>query len=78
MVRRVYASRGIRNLQRQLVGIGALQFADAAVIEDDSRQVIVVRKFDEHVFGRRRLAFGCLANDRQLELFEQNLLQLFR
>ena len=33
------------DLQRQFVRVGALQFADAAVIDDDSGQLVIVCEF---------------------------------
>ena len=65
-----------RCLQRQLVGIRALEFADAAVVNNHRRQFVVVREFHQYVFSCRRLAFWCLANNGQFLLFEQDLLQL--
>ncbi len=76
VVRRMHAARERRDLQRQLVRVGALQLADAAVVDDDTRQFVVFRKLDEHVFRGRWLPLRCLANDRQPQLVEQDLLEL--
>ena len=78
VIRGMHAARRLGNLQRQLVRIGAPELADAAVVDYHPRQVVVAREFDEHVLGRRRLAFRRFANDRQLQLVEQDFLQLLR
>ena len=72
------ATGGFRNLQRQLVGVGALQLTDAPVLKDDTGQVVVVREFLEDVFCRRWLTLGRLVKDGQSEFPEQNFLQLLR
>ena len=52
VIGRVDAAGSRVDLQGQFVGVGALQFADAAILEDDPRQVIVVREFLEDVLRR--------------------------
>jgi hypothetical protein len=78
VIGRVHAARCLGNLQRQLVGVGALELAHAAIVDDHTRQLIVVGKLGKHVLGCRRLALRRLADDRELLLLEQNLLQLLR
>jgi hypothetical protein len=64
--------------QRQLVGVGALQLREAAVLEQLARQRVVGGELLQHVLvGRRRAARG-LAADRQAELAEQDLADLLR
>ena len=77
-VRRVDApGLGVHH-QRQLVGVGALQLREAAVLEQLARQRVVGGELLQHVLvGRRRAARG-LAADRQAELAEQDLADLLR
>ena len=64
--------------QRQLVGVGALQLRQAAVLEQLAGQRVVGGELLQHVLvGRRRAARG-LPADRQAELAEQDLADLLR
>ena len=61
---------------RQLVGVGALEFGQAAVFEQQLGQRVVERQFGEHfLVGRRRAGRGFLL-DRQAQFFEQDVGQL--
>jgi hypothetical protein len=76
VIRSVNSARALVDLQWQLVGVGALEFADAAVIDNDGRQLVIVGQLGKDVLCRRWLPLGRLPDDRQFELFEKNLLQL--
>ena len=78
VVRGMHPPGRFRDLQRQLVRVGAFQLADAAVVDDDAGQVVLDRELDENVLRRRRLALGGLAYDGQFELVEEDFLQLLR
>ena len=67
-----------RDLLRQFIRVGALELADAAILEDDARQIVITGEFLEYVLGRGGLPFRRLADDRQSLVLEQDLLQLFR
>ena len=73
----VDAPGGRVDLLGQLVGVGRLQLGQPAVVQDQARQFVLGGQFLEHVFCGRRLALGRLAQHRDLELLEQDLLQLF-
>jgi hypothetical protein len=60
----------------KLVGIGAAQFGQAAVVEDQPGQFMRVRdRFQRFLVGRR-LALRRLKFRRQAELVEQDRLQM--
>jgi hypothetical protein len=63
---------------RQLVGIRALELGQRAVVEYQLRQRIIERQFLQHVFIGGRLPARRFLQDRQLVLFEQDLLNLPR
>ena len=66
------------DVRRQLVGVGRLQLGEAAVFEDEPRQLVFLGELLEHVLGSRRLALLGLAVHGQLESLVQHLLQLLR
>ena len=70
------ASRVLVDLLGQLVGIGRLEFGDAAVFENQLGQRIRCGQLLEDIFRGRRLSGRRLAHHRQAELAEQDLLQL--
>ena len=62
--------------QQQLVRVGTFELADATVIDNDGRQIIVIGQFGQNVLGRGWLSFRGLADHRQALLLEQDFLQL--
>ncbi len=66
------------DLLRELVGVGRAQLGERAVIEDQPRQRVFGGELLEHVLGGRGLAGRRLAQHRDLQLLEQDLLQLLR
>ena len=75
-VRGVHAA-GVRvDHLRQLVGVGGLELRDAAVLEQELGQRVVVGELGEHVLVGRGLARGGLLLHRQLLPLEQDLLDL--
>ena len=64
--------RGIR----QLIGIGAFELGQCAVLHQKRRQRIGQCQLLEHFFVGTRCTLGCFFQNRQLQLFKQNLLQL--
>jgi hypothetical protein len=75
-VMRVHAAGvGVDHL-RQLVGVGALELGQAAVLEDLGRQREVLRQLGEHLLVGAGRAGGGLLLHRQAELAEQDLADL--
>ena len=63
----------------QAVGVGAFQFGEAAVFEDEARQFGAVGfgEFGQGFFVGAGLAFRGFADDGQVLLFVEDFLQLF-
>ena len=61
---------------RQLVGVGALQFGQAAVLQQQARQGVVQRQFLQDLFRRGWCTLGRLLEHRQFELGEQYFAEL--
>ncbi len=61
---------------RQLVGIGGLELGQAAEIEQQLGQRVVLGQLLQHLFVGRRRTAGGLLDDRQLELREEDLADL--
>ena len=76
VVRGVHAPRRGVDLQRQFLGVGRAQLGERAILEDQFGQGVFEGQFLEHVLGGRRLAGRRLAQYRDLQLLEQDLLQL--
>ena len=67
---------GIDHL-RQLVCVGGLELAQAAVLQQQLRQRVVQGQFRQHVLRGGGRPGWCLLDDRELQLLEQDLSQLF-
>ena len=61
---------------RQLVGVGAAQLGQAAVLQDHPRQLVLLGNRLQRLFIGAGLALGGLHHRRQLQLIEQHRLQL--
>ncbi len=61
---------------RQLVGIGGLELGQAAVVEQQFGQRVILGQLLQHLFVGRRRAAGGLLDHRQLELREEDLADL--
>ena len=77
-VSRVHAAGGRVDHLRQLVGVGALQLREAAVLEQLGRQRVVGGQLLQHVFVGGRRAARRLLEHRQPQLAEQDLADLLR
>ena len=66
------------DLPRQLVRVSGLELGQRPVLENERGQLVVLGQLRQHILGGRWLPFRRLAEHRQLELVEQNLLQLLR
>src|SRR5690606_13691371 len=64
------AGVGVHHL-RQLVGVGVAQLGQAAVLEDQARQLVLVGDGLQRLFVGGRRAGGRLHQRRQLEFVEQ-------
>ena len=62
--------------QRQLVGVGILELGEAAVLEQQLGQRVVLGQLGEHILVGRGLAGGGLLDHRQAELAEQDFAEL--
>jgi len=61
---------------RQLVGVGGLELAHAAELQDQPRQREVQRQLLQHRLGGGGLSLGSAGFHRQLQLLEQDALDL--
>ena len=78
MITGVHAARVWVDTGRERIGVGRLELAHAPVLENELRQRVLVSELLQHRFGGRWLPLGCLLQDRQLELVEQDALNLLR
>ena len=64
---------------RQFFGIGGLQFGQAPVLQNQRGQLeTAFSQLLQHRLRGRRRPFGCLGDDRQVQLVEKYLPDLFR
>ena len=61
---------------RQLVGVGALELREPAVLEERLRERMVQRQLLQHLLVRGRRARGRLLHHRELQLREEDLAEL--
>ena len=65
------------DLLRQAIGVSALQLAHRAVLHQHlGQREVLLGQLRQHGFGRRRLALGRFADNRQTEFFVQDHTQL--
>src|SRR5918992_4288707 len=73
----MHAPRAGVDQLRQRVDVGALELGELAVLDDQTRQLVLRRKLFEHVYGGRDSPGLGLASDLEIKLLE-NLPELNR